>query len=400
MIVEQDNSNERQWVYSRIAILRARQGRLVEAQDWLVKNRTGVATRFSVWDDRLTGEGEVEIAIARQNWNEAIQETEKLTQMEQHLGFRAHAAISLVVWANLLIKRGNTDDLDTAQTILRQALAEFNEMGIGHYPDIALNMLKIIQARQRTQSVQNVQMTKELRKARKVQESLLPANPPVLPGWEMAVLLEPAHETSGDFYDFLMLPDGSLGLVIADVTDKGTSAALFMALSRSLWRTFAVNHPAEPELTMAETNQRILADTHGGLYITLLYGILNPQQAEFTYCSAGHHPALLLRDRDGSIEQLERTGMPLGVMEDTAWKRVNVKIEPGDVLVLYTDGITDALNSAEEFYGLDKLELALGEQRGKTAEEIRDSLREGVRRWVGNTAQFDDITLLVLVREK
>ncbi len=400
MIVEQDNSNERQWVYSRVAILRARQGRLVEAQEWLVKNRAGEATRYSVWDDRLTGEGEVEIAVAKENWNDAIQETEKITQMEQRLGFKAHAAISLVRWADLLIKRGNTDDLDTAQTIIRQALAEFDQMGIGHYPEIAQGMLKIIQARQRTQSVQNVQMTKELRKARKVQESLLPANPPVLPGWEMAVLLEPAHETSGDFYDFMVLPDGSLGLVIADVTDKGTSAALFMALSRSLWRTFAVNHPAEPEQTMAETNQRILADTHGGLYITLLYGILNPENAEFTYCSAGHHPALLLRDRDGSIEKLERTGMPLGVMEETTWKRENVKIEPGDVLVLYTDGITDAQNSAEEFYGLDKLQEALGEQRGKTAEEIRDTLREGVRVWVGNAAQFDDITMMVVVREK
>ncbi len=400
MIVEQANSNERRWVYSRLAILRARQGRLVEAQDWLEKNRHGIATRYSIWDDRLIEEGEVEIATARQNWNEAILATEKITQQEQRLGFRVHAAISLVCWADLLIKRGNTDDLDDAQTFLRQAMAEFNEMGIGHYPDIAQDLLKKIQVKQRAQTVQNLEMTTELRKARKVQESLLPANPPHLPGWDLAVLLEPAHETSGDFYDFLTLPDGSLGLVIADVTDKGTSAALFMALSRSLWRTFAINHPAEPELTMVDTNRRIVADTHGGLYITLLYGILNPQQAEFTYCSAGHHPALLMRAKDGSIEKLERTGIPLGVLEESTWKRESVRIEPGDVLVLYTDGITDAENTSDEFYGLVRLQEVLGRQRDKTAEEIRDAIREEVRRWVGKAAQFDDITLMVLVREK
>jgi serine phosphatase RsbU (regulator of sigma subunit) len=399
-IVEQANSNERQWVYSRIAMLRARQGRLAEAQDWLEKNRQGIATRYSVWDDRLTGEGEVEIAIAQQNWNEAILATEKITRQEQRLGFRVHAAVSLVSWADLLIKRGNTDDLDDAQTFLRQAMAEFIEMGIGHYPDIVRNLLKKIQVKQRAQTVENVQMITELRKARKVQESLLPANPPQLPGWDVAVLLEPAHETSGDFYDFLTLPDGNQGMVIADVTDKGTSAALFMALSRSLWRTFAINHPVEPEKVMAETNQRIVEDTHGGLYITLLYGILNPQKAEFTYCSAGHHPALLMRAKDGSVEELERTGIPLGVMEEATWKREMVSIEPGDALVLYTDGITDAENTSEEFYGLERLREVLSRQGGKKAEEIRDALREEVRHWVGKAAQFDDITLMVLVREK
>jgi sigma-B regulation protein RsbU (phosphoserine phosphatase) len=90
-----------------------------------------------------------------------------------------------------------------------------------------------------------------------------------------------------------------------------------MALSRSLWRTFAVNYPTLPEQTMAETNRRILGDTHGGLFITMLYAILDPQTGDFTYCSAGHHPALLLRAKDGSVLELERTGIPLGVLEKT-----------------------------------------------------------------------------------
>jgi serine phosphatase RsbU (regulator of sigma subunit) len=399
-MVEQDYSNDRMWVYPRLAILRARQHRLDEAQQCLEKARQGRVPRHPIWDDRMIAEGELEIATASQKWTEAILELEKISKMVQQLGFRLHAAITWVYWSDLLIKRGSADDLDDAQTLLRQAIAEFSQMGIGHYPDISQALLKKIQAKQRAQTVENVHMTSELRKARRVQESLLPANLPQLPGWEMAVLLEPAHETSGDFYDFLSLPNGSLGMVIADVTDKGTSAALFMALSRSLWRTFAINHPDEPEQTLAETNKRIVADTHGGLFITLLYGILNPDKAEFRYCSAGHHPALLMRAKDGLIEHLERTGIPLGVMEETAWSRKSVEIEPGDALVLYTDGITDAQNTSEEFYGLERLQKALSGLCGKSADEIRDALREEVRAWVGNAAQFDDITLMVLVRLK
>jgi serine phosphatase RsbU (regulator of sigma subunit) len=398
--VEKDMSNEMLWVYSRVTMIKARQGRLEEASEWLEKNRQAMATRHSAWNERIILEGEVEIATSRQDWDVAIQGMEKITHIQQQSGFRAHAAVALLIWADLLIKRGNTDDLGDAQELLRQAISEFNDIEIGHYPEIALDRLNAIQALQRAQTVENVELTRELKKARKVQESLLPASPPELPGWDISVLLEPAHETSGDFYDFLMLPDGRMGMVIADVTDKGTSAALFMALSRSLWRTFAINHPAEPERTMAETNQRILADTHGGLYITLLYGILDPQQGEFIYCSAGHHPALLLRAQDGSMEKLERSGMPLGVLEEANWKRVTIGIQPGDVMVLYTDGITDAQNTAEEFYGLDRLQEALSRQRGKTALEIRNALREDVRNWVGQAAQFDDITLMVVVRDK
>jgi serine phosphatase RsbU (regulator of sigma subunit) len=189
-------------------------------------------------------------------------------------------------------------------------------------------------------------------------------------------------------------------VVIADVTDKGTSAALYMALSRSIWRTFAFTHPDEPELTMTETNQRILADTHGGLFITLFFGILNPADGSFAYCSAGHHPALLLRAKDGSVERLPRTGIPLGAFEEAKWEREKVKIEVGDALVLYTDGITDAQNEAEEFFSLERLQDVLKKQRGKNARELHKTVLDEVHHWMGFVPQFDDITLMVLAREK
>jgi sigma-B regulation protein RsbU (phosphoserine phosphatase) len=132
----------------------------------------------------------------------------------------------------------------------------------------------------------------------------------------------------------------------------------------------------------------------------MLYGILNPHNGDFTYCSAGHHPALLLRARDGSIKQLKSTGLLLGVTAESSWKQVKVNIAAGDVLVLYTDGITDAQNRADETFGFDRLLEALQVQQGRTAQEIRDALRAAVRSWVGTAPQFDDITLMVVMRDK
>ncbi len=399
-LITEDNSNERIWLYPRLTMLNARQGKLFEARQWQAKLLDTFETRHSAWDEILKAECEAEIALAEKNWNEAIEAIEKINVQHVRFGFRSQAAVSLLIWADLLIRRGRTEDLELARAQLLKAMAEFTAIEMGHYPEIAQQRLDEINARQRAQSAQNVQLTRELKKARQVQKSLLPENPPVLSGWEISVLLEPAHETSGDFYDFLVLPDGNTGLVIADVTDKGTGAALYMALSRSLWRTFAVNHPSEPEQTMAETNQRILTDTHGGLFITLLYGILDPKVADFEYCNAGHLPGLLLRQKDGSVEQLERTGIPLGVLEDTSWERKKYHLQPGDTLVLYTDGITEAENQEGADFGMERLIETLKLQHGKTAGEIRDTLRQAVKTWAGGADQSDDITLLVLARGK
>jgi sigma-B regulation protein RsbU (phosphoserine phosphatase) len=173
-----------------------------------------------------------------------------------------------------------------------------------------------------------------------------------------------------------------------------------MALSRSLWRTFAVDFPAEPERTMTETNRRILADTHGGLYITLFYGILDPHNGDFDYCSAGHYPVYWVQARDVAVAELGRTGIPLGVLEEASWSREQIKIEPGDSLVLYTDGMTDALNGNEQFFGQERLLEAVRRHRGKPAKEMHEALLAEIRDWVGDTQQFDDLTLMVIVREK
>ncbi len=398
--VENENTHECVWVYPRVSVLRARQARLDEADQWLEKARQCKELKNTPWDEAMLSEAEIEIAIARQDWDEAAVLVEKVEKIDQRRGFRTNETRAKLIRADIYLKRSATSDLENAEMLLRQVLTECRQMGIGHYPDLARERLEVIRSIQHAQSLDREQMSRELKKARQVQESLLPENPPELPGWDFSVLLEPAHETSGDFYDFLVLPDGSLGMVIADVTDKGTSAALFMALGRSLWRTFAINHPVQPDKTIEETNQRIVADTHGGLFITLLYGILDPANGDFTYCSAGHLPGLVLRCKDGLVERLERTGIPLGVMEETSWSALKTRIDLGDAVVFYTDGITDAENTAEEDFGMERLVETLKQHPGKTALQIRDALRGAVREWAGSATQSDDITLLVMVREK
>jgi serine phosphatase RsbU (regulator of sigma subunit)/class 3 adenylate cyclase len=398
-IVDRSLTYGKMYIYPCMSMLQARQGHLEEARQWL-KKTTQVAEKMpTAWDVINQGECEVEIAFAEQDWTKALEAIEKVVHEQQRIGLRVDWAKSLLFWADIHLHRGEPADLERAQSILIEAIAAFNEMGVGRYPHIAEKLLLESRSRLHAQTLNHVQMTRELKKARQVQGSLLPEKPPEIPGWGLEVLLEPAHETSGDFYDFLLLPENNLGIVIADVTDKGTSAALYMALSRSLWRTFAINHPTEPEQTMAETNRRILADTHGGLFITLFYGILNPQNGNFIYCNAGHHPALLVRANDSSVEELEHTGMPLGVFDDATWSRGSVEIKAGDALVLYTDGVTDAQNMAEEFFGLERLEEAVKKYHTKPAKELHELLLKEVSDWVGDAPQFDDITLMVIVRD-
>jgi Stage II sporulation protein E (SpoIIE) len=238
----------------------------------------------------------------------------------------------------------------------------------------------------------------ELVLAGRVQATLLPDRLPEIPGWDIAVTWRPARETSGDFYDVILLPDDRVGIMIADVVDKGMGAALMMALSRTLMRTYAADYPGEPERLLQVTNQRILMDVGAGMFVTLFYGILEPSTGQLTYCNAGHNPPNIFYPVEGEVQQLPRTGMPLGIDMDTQWQRSFVQIPPGGVLLLYTDGITDAQNQSEEFYGQARLLDIVRGQRESSSHAIRDALISSVYEFAGGQPQVDDITLMVLVR--
>ena len=277
-------------------------------------------------------------------------------------------------------------------------------------PDAAPSLLPAVQslaaqiasalhgARVYAQELAHETVARELALAGQIQANFLPSNLPDVPGWQLAAMLRPARETSGDFYDVIPLPSGRLGILIADVADKGMGAALYMALSRTLIRTYAVEYDNQPELALSAANRRILADTGAGLFVTVFYGVLDPTSGELTYSNAGHNPPYHLSARDGNvIQELDRTGVPLGILEGGTWQRRVVHLAPGDVLVLYTDGITEAQNAQGSFFDEDRLREVVRANLGRSARDIQDGVIAQVDAFVSDTPQFDDITMLVVV---
>jgi len=237
----------------------------------------------------------------------------------------------------------------------------------------------------------------ELTVAAEIQASFLPASLPSIEGWQLAAALRPARQTSGDFYDLMELPDRRLGLLIADVTDKGTGAALFMALSRTLIRTYAFEYPEQPEKALHVANKRILLDSRSSMFVTVFYGILDPASGTLCYCNAGHNPPYLL-SAHAEPRPLRNTGIPLGIVRDTSWTAETVRLEPDDILVLYTDGITEAQNANGELFDVERLLDAARSSREHTALAVQDAILAAVDRFVGDAAQFDDLTVMTLVR--
>jgi serine phosphatase RsbU (regulator of sigma subunit) len=244
-------------------------------------------------------------------------------------------------------------------------------------------------------------LKRELIMAGRIQVDILPEKAPVLPGWDISARLKPARETSGDFYDFIPLTERKWGIVLADVTDKGMGAALFMALSSTLIRTYATRFPTLPGLAMNAVSERLLTDTRGGMFVTALFGILEPHSGRFIYANAGHPPAFHIGHQHGKtvIERLRATGMALGVSESAQWKQKIVRMTPGDYLVLYTDGFTEAQNRQGDFFGEERLLDVVLSKIGRTARELQDALIEEVNRFEGYSLPQDDMALIVIHRE-
>jgi serine phosphatase RsbU (regulator of sigma subunit) len=239
----------------------------------------------------------------------------------------------------------------------------------------------------------------ELEFAGSIQASFLPREVPQANHWQISATLISARQTSGDFYDFIPLEDGLIGIVVADVSDKGTGAALYMALSRTLIRTYAMESGVQPEVALSRANDRIRADAESDQFVTLIYGVLDPETGLLTYANAGHNPGYLLRAKDGKVDTMPNTGIPLGMFEGMEWQQAQIQFEPGDVLLLYTDGVPEAQNSTNAEFGDDRL-LALGNANiQRSASDIQQAIITSLDEFVDNAPQFDDITLMVVRRD-
>jgi sigma-B regulation protein RsbU (phosphoserine phosphatase) len=243
-------------------------------------------------------------------------------------------------------------------------------------------------------AVEKGRMEKELQMAHDIQRGLLPRELPHIPGYELAADWKSAREVAGDFYDCFPLSNGDYGLVIADVSDKGAPAAIFMAVARSLIRANALT-ASVPEEMLRQANRIIMSDTQSGMFVTVYYTILHPG-GRITGVNSGHNRPLLYRAGSNTYEFLPRGGRPLGWFEELPVKAVDYQLQPGDTVVYYTDGLTEAENIHGEPYGEERLLEVVRGSVGLSASEVLKKIIDSVISFMGAAPPFDDTTLVVL----
>ncbi len=246
-------------------------------------------------------------------------------------------------------------------------------------------------------ALEHQKQSQELAFAGQIQASFLPDAVPHFAGWQFSAWIMSARETSGDFFDFIPLPDGRLALTIADVADKGTGAALYMALSRTLLRTYAREYADDPVRVMTATNQRLLDDVRANMFVSAFYGVLDPVSGDLTYVNAGHNPPVWQTETGPRL--LKGTGPVLGALPDLSWRCERIALACGDTLTLYTDGLTDALDMTGAFYGQERLQSVVGRFGVQTAQGARDLLQTDIAGFRADAPLADDITLVIVRRD-
>jgi sigma-B regulation protein RsbU (phosphoserine phosphatase) len=237
-----------------------------------------------------------------------------------------------------------------------------------------------------------MELEQELQLARDIQQGLLLAAVPHLHGWQLSAVSNPARDLGGDLYDFVPLAEGNQAIMIGDVSGKGLQAALRMAVARTVFR-HEVRQSASPGPTLAAVNRGVCADIPQGM-ITMLYTILDPVQGTLRMANAGHTYAVLFND---NVREFELPGMPLGVDPDCDYEEDTIVIEPGENMLLYTDGVTEAINQDEEEYGFERLQALLKANAHLKPRPLMKMLLRELRTWSGNL-QTDDITMVVVRR--
>lgn len=249
---------------------------------------------------------------------------------------------------------------------------------------------------QQAEALQRERLAHELRVARIIQETLLPKEIPQPEGWSVAALWQPAQEVGGDFYDFFQLPDGRLGIIIADVTDKGVPAAMVMATTRSILRAVA-ERCIEPGLVLENVNNQLVPDIPTNMFVTCLYLILNLSTAEVVYANAGHN--LPIHCTSEKVIECRVTGMPLGLMPDMKYEVKSLNMSSGDRLLLYSDGLSEAHNPDGEMFGIPRIRELLSDRSELEGEQLIDYLFRSLHEFTRpDWTQEDDVTFVTLER--
>ncbi|WP_298932351.1 SpoIIE family protein phosphatase [uncultured Ramlibacter sp.] len=246
-------------------------------------------------------------------------------------------------------------------------------------------------------------LERELAIGRDIQRSFLPDTLPSVDGWDLSARFQPARQVAGDFYDAFALPDGRLGLVMADVCDKGVGAALFMALFRSLLRVLARQEFSDPDPrtvvvhTLASINDYI-AQTHSkaNMFATVFFAVLSPATGELQYVNAGHDPPVVLDPGSPAPRRLAPTGPAVGLQAGLLFRAESTVLAPGALLLAFTDGVTDARDQDAQMFGEDRLLALLGAEPDASVGALLDSIEAALASHVGDGPRFDDISLLAV----
>jgi len=235
----------------------------------------------------------------------------------------------------------------------------------------------------------------EIETARKIQQSFLPDTAPSLKGFELAALTLPALQVGGDFYDFIPVAGDRQGIVIADVSGKGVPAALFMGLSQALIRA-STTDDSTPAESIQKANILILNEARSNMFVTMFYAELDPERKILRYVNSGHNPPLLYKGSTGEIIQLEAKGIALGVMDGINFEEKQLVLEKDDLIVLYTDGVTEATDKSQEEFGKERLRQIIMQNNKLAAVDFIEKIKNEVLTFSRGEPQFDDITLVIL----
>ena len=270
-------------------------------------------------------------------------------------------------------------------------------------PDFALEVMRTMSTRLRRLmevEVARQRMEEELRIGRRIQLSLLPDQLPDIEGWEFAALYRAAQEVGGDLYDFFVMPEDpdNLHVAIADVTGKGVPAALFMAAGRMALRTEMANGRSPAE-ALRQVNHLVSLDRHRRLFLSAFQGSLDTKSGRLTFANAGHDWPLWRRVRGKELQPLSSRGLVLGVFNEIQLEERSVDLAPGDCLILYTDGVTEARNPYGAFFGDERLSAAIERSRCESAEALHQEIIRSLEEFIGDQPLSDDLTLVVVRRK-
>jgi sigma-B regulation protein RsbU (phosphoserine phosphatase) len=243
-----------------------------------------------------------------------------------------------------------------------------------------------------------LRLQEEMRLAYEIQVDLLPKSQPKIPGYQIAGTSTPAKDVGGDYFDFIQTQDNRLAFCLGDISGKGIPAALLMAnLQATLKGQTLIGNSCKDCISFA--NDILYHNTSSNKYATLFYGILNPQTNEINYCNAGHNNPLIFINNE-EIQQLDVGGIVVGIMPAYPYNEATIILSPGSLLILFSDGITEAMNSSEEEFSEERLIDIIKKNIEETAERIIEIILSEVKKFSGNTPQMDDETLIVIKREK